>query len=263
MCIMDAPMAGPVFDVEDQADGISLAANRKRQDFQLGLVRGNRFANLKHVRAEDFVTAGAEMVGVIFHEADAALQPGAHHLHRADEGGGLPVTFRAEAVAVAHQTLDSQTGQLRQSVQIFKGGGEGFEVASFEEVAHPNFDARAITQGGMFVAAGLQGRRDLVFIEIGLDHFFDIGIAGFVDSLDQIADPVAVDIVPKLNLRLDLVAFGDGDIAHVVAEAGDLRALPVRPGGCDARPRSQLRLHIVILPVTNHHLAIESAGGCR
>src|SRR3712207_8066717 len=55
------------------------------------------------------------------------------------------------------------------------------------------------------------------------------GIARRIDLLDEIADPVAVDGVAEADLGGDLVALGHRDIAHIVAETGELRALEVVP----------------------------------
>ena len=41
-----------------------------------------------------------------------------------------------------------------------------------------------------------------------------------VDDRDQVVDAVGVDRDAEAQLGLDLVALGDGDVAHVVAEAG-------------------------------------------
>ena len=57
---------------------------------------------------------GLEMVGVVLHEGGAAGQARRHHLQRAQQHRGLPVAFAAEAVAVGHQPLHGEAGQLAQ-----------------------------------------------------------------------------------------------------------------------------------------------------
>ncbi len=54
--------------------------------------------------------------------------------------------------------------------------------------------------------------------------------------LDQIADAVAVDREAELDLRLDLVAVGHGDVAHVVAEPGDMQRVRLVPTARSPRP---------------------------
>ncbi len=59
-----------------------------------------------------------------------------------------------------------------------------------------------------------------------------------------------------MDLGLDLVALGDGHLAHVVAESGDLRASRIVPGTCGSCPDAQLLLHSLLLPVADDDLAI-------
>ena len=62
------------------------------------------------------------------------------------ERGGLPVAFGGEAVAVGHQPLRREAGQLRQAVQILKRRREALESALLEERAQAQFDARAVAE---------------------------------------------------------------------------------------------------------------------
>ena len=73
----------------------------------------------------------------------------------------------------------------------------------------------------------------------------------------EIADAVAVGREAELHFRRDLVAFGDGDLAHVVAEAAELRALPVVPGARRAHPGAEAVLDLRIGPVADDDLAGE------
>ena len=98
----------------------------------------------------------AQIIGVIFHEGSPALQTGSHHFHGAHQRGGFPIAFRAKAVAIRHQALDRQAGQLRQAVQVFEGGGKGFKTAFFKEGPHANFDAGSFPQGGALAAIRAQ-----------------------------------------------------------------------------------------------------------
>src|SRR5690349_21423966 len=86
----------------------------------------------------------------------------------------------------------------------------------------------------------------------------DIGIRHLVHEAYQIADAVAVHAVAQPQLRLDLIALSNGHFAHIVAEARDPHTLRVVPGAGRARPRAQAGLHIIILPVPNHHLALQA-----
>ena len=61
---------------------------------------------------------------------------------------------------------------------------------------------------------------------------------------DQVAQAVAVHRVAEANLGVDLVALGDGHLAHVVADAGDLGRLRVVPRGGGAAPVANSSLHV-------------------
>ena len=73
----------------------------------------------------------------------------------------------------------------------------------------------------------------------------------------QIADAVAVDREAEGDLRRHLVAFGHGDLAHVVAEARHLGALQVVPRPGHARPRADAVLHLAVAPVADDDLAAQ------
>ena len=71
-------------------------------------------------------------------------------------------------------------------------------------------------------SADAQLGRDVVEVLVLGDELVDHGLVDRVDDLDQVVDAVRVDRDAETQLRLDLVALGDRDVAHVVAEAGEL-----------------------------------------
>ena len=71
-----------------------------------------------------FSVPGRQVVGVVLHERRAAGQPGRHRLERAQQHRGLPVALAAEAVAVGHQPLHGEAGQLAQPAEVLEVGGE-------------------------------------------------------------------------------------------------------------------------------------------
>ena len=87
------------------------------------------------------------MIGVVLHERRTTREARSHHLHCPDQRRGLPVAFGTEAVAVCHQTLHRDSGQLLQAVQVLERVGECFEVAVFEKSTQAKFDARCVPQG--------------------------------------------------------------------------------------------------------------------
>ncbi len=226
----------PGMRVEDEPDRIGLAADRQRVDLEARPAAGDRLAHLEHVRPEDEVVAAlVEVVGVVLHERHAARQAVGHDLHRPDHGGGLPVALRTEAVAVAHQPLDGEAGQLGQPVQVLEGVGEGDEPAVGQERAQPELDARTVPQRVGAVAAGTERGDDVVLVEVGRDERVDLSVAGVVDGADEVADAIPVGREAQPADGLDLVAVGHRDVAHVLAEPGDAAAVPIVP--CPRRPR--------------------------
>ena len=94
-----------------------------------GFSEAMRRADFQHVRAEHERVRGIEVIGVVLHERGAAFEPVGHDFHDADERGGLPIAFPGETVAVFHQALHGEAGQLFHAVEVLEGGGERGEAA--------------------------------------------------------------------------------------------------------------------------------------
>ncbi len=62
-------------------------------------------------------------------------------------------------------------------------------------------------------------------------------------------------------MGLDLVAIGDGDLAHVLAKARDLEAFPVMPGARRPSPGPDALLDLRVTPVADDYLAFEAHPG--
>ena len=215
--------AGPGRRVEDEPDRVGPAADRQRVDLARRPVRGDRRADLEHVGAEDLGDRVAQVVGVVLHERRPARQAVAHHLEDPHERGGLPVALGAEAVAVGHQPLDADARQLLERAEVLERVGERAEAAVLEERPQAGLDPRGRPQLGVPVAgpAQRQARR-----RTRSSYCVDEPVDGRVrrprpTRSGEVAHAVAVDREPEPRLGLDLVAFGDRDLAHVVAEPGD------------------------------------------
>ena len=115
--------------IEDHAAGILLAADAERVDFDLRNLRSDGRADFQHVRAEHERVRGVEVIGIVLHEGSAAFEPVGHDFHDADERGRLPIALTGESVAVFHQPLHGEAGQLFHAVEIFESGGERGEAA--------------------------------------------------------------------------------------------------------------------------------------
>ena len=169
-------------------------------------------------------------------------QPGAHRLDRAQHHRGLPVALAAEPVAVGHQPLHGEPGQLAQAAEVLEVGGERPEPAVGRGTRAAPARSRAPYRSDSCRSPPAQLGRDAVGVVVLLDQLVDVRLGDRVDRGHQVVDAVGVDRDAEPQLGLDLVALGDRDVAHVVAEAGQpqradggrARGGP-RPGG-DPRP---------------------------
>ena len=205
-------------------------------DFQARRAGRDRRTHLEHVRAEDALGAGPVVVGVVLHERGAAGQPVRHDLQCPEQQRGLPVALAAEAVAVGHQALHRQPGQLAQTTEVLEIRGERAEAAVGEEHPKPGFDARAVAQRVMSLAAQQEFRGNGVGVEVFADQFVDGRLGNVIDHGDEVVDGVGVDRCAEVQFGVDLVAFGDRDTAHVVTEAGELEVPHGIPRGGDPSP---------------------------
>jgi hypothetical protein len=87
-----------------------------------------------------------QVIRVVLHERGAALEVGADDLHGAEERGGFPIALGAEAVAIGHQALHREPGQLTQTVEVFKRRREALESAVGEKRPQPELNAGAVAQ---------------------------------------------------------------------------------------------------------------------
>ena len=160
-----------------------------------------------------------------------------HHLHAAEQGRGLPVALAAEAEAVGHQPLHGEAGQLTQASEVLEVRGEGAEAALVQERAQAQLDAGAVAQGIVPIATRQQLGRDPVGVGVLGDQRVDVAVADLVHDGDEVVDAVGVDRDAEPELGLDLVALGDGDVAHVVAEPGQPQGAQLGAAHRGSRPR--------------------------
>ena len=162
--------------------------------------------------------------------------------------------FGAEAVAVGHEPLDGDAGQLAQPAEVFERVGEGAEPAFLEERAERHLDPCGVAQ---LVVAGAADAQRLAHVVRGFvlrDGAVDSVVGRAVHGGRQLVHAVAVDRKPEPRLGLDLVALGDRDLAHVVAEAGDPKALRFVPARRCPRPPAQASRDRRVIPVAHDRL---------
>ena len=90
------------------------------------------------------------------------------------------------------------------------------------------------------------------------DETVDLRVGNGCDRVCEDVHAVAVDGDAQPNLRLDLVALGDRDLAHVVAEAGDLERLRLVPARGRTRPDAHARRDVRVAPVTDDRLPAQT-----
>ena len=253
------PRAG--IRVEDQAHRVLAAADAERMDFQARARGRQARADLEHVGAEDDFLPGDQVVGVVLHQRGAAGQPRAHDLRGAHEHRRLPVALGAEPVAVGHQALHGESRQLAQGAQVLEARGERAEAARLEEGPQPEFDARAVAQRVVPLGAAAQFRRDVVALLVFLDQGVHVLLARGIHRVGEVVHAPGVDLHAELQFGFGLVALGDGDEAHVVAEPRELQVVGGRPAGGRARPGADLRRDRRVRGVADHGLARDPEPG--
>ena len=115
--------------------------------------------------------------------------PAAIDLERAQQRRGLPVALAAEPVAVGHQPLYGQAGQLAQAAEVLEVGGEGAEAAVGEECAQAEFDAGGVAQRVVPLPAGAQLGPTSYSVAVLLDEFGDVLVLHGVDAATRSLTP--------------------------------------------------------------------------
>ena len=116
----------------------------------------------------------------------------------------------------------------------------------------------AVAERFPLIAAAAKRRGHGVLLLVLSAEPVDFAVVGGVHVLDHVADPVTVNRVAKANLSGDFIAFGHGDLAHVIADAGDAGGEGVVSRGGGAGPDTHRLQNVVVLPVADDHLAGEA-----
>jgi hypothetical protein len=136
-------------------------------------------------------------------------------------------------------------------MQILKRIRKRTEAALFQKAAQPKLDLRRSANRVRTIVL----LRNRIGLAILLNQPVDLGIRDLAHASHQIANAISIDAVPKLRLRRNLIAFRNRNLAHVIAKARHLQILRLMPTRSSARPRSNLRNRLRILPVANDNLA--------
>ena len=238
--------------------GIALEAGNEGEQSDVRVTNNTFAANGKATlffNTTDVLIEGNTVTGTLDHWSGS--------LRGSNEGGRLPIPLTAEAVPVGHEPLRGDAGQLLEAVQVLERVGEADERPGFEERPQAQLDPGGVPQrlvpGGPLPQFG----RDRVLLGVLAAEAVDGRVARLVDVLDEVADGVRVDGVAELRLGRDLVAVGDGDEPHVVAEPGEVRPLAVVPGAGGPHPGADPALDLGVGPVADDDLAAEPQPGVQ
>ncbi len=239
---------GPGLCLEDQTGRVLPVPDAEGMHLDFRLLAGDGRADLQHVGAHVHAAGGVEVVGIVLHKGGAAVQVRRHGLHNPAQRGDLPVTLRAEPVALPHQVLRGEPGQLAKLLQVFKVGVERAELLLLHEFFKRDLFPRLIPDG--FDVFRIHGIESAVLVHLRVD--FSVGHA--VHQADDVFDAVSVNLPAELYLGFDLVALGDGHVAHVVADAQ--HAQPAAFIGADrgAHPSRHAPAEPPVFPPAGNHL---------
>ena len=200
---------------EDEAGGQGLAdADAEPVDLELRLRRRDHRADLEHVGLQDRRTRAGEVQGIVLEEGTAFREALAHEPDRAVERGGLPVPFRAEAVAFFHQALrrkarnlvEAHPGDLDVDIaQVVEIRREALRAAVDEQRAERQLRLRGVPDRlAAVVEEDLRG----IINRIVLGHErVHVGVLDLLEILQDIAERHIIDVVAQAHLRLDLVCL--------------------------------------------------------
>src|ERR1700733_6217496 len=214
-------------------------------------------AYLEHVGAEH-LSGTLEVISVILHEGRSTGETTAHHLDRAHESCGFPISFSAKAISVRHKTLHGDSGKLPKAMQVFESVCESVRPGLLEEVPQADLDPGRVLQGLTMATAFAQTFVDAIGLVVLSGELIHLGIRHLLNGIGEISHAVSIDGIAELDLSADLVAFRDRDTAHVVAKADDLQSLRIMPCTGSAEPCASLRLHLTILPEANNDLPFQT-----
>ena len=164
-----------------------------------GTGRGHAGADLQHVGAQRILVPGYQVIGIVLHKGGGAVAVFAHDLENGGHGGNLPVALAAIAVALRHQVLGGQAGQLLHAIEILEGVGEGHAALGVHHLLHGDLFPRLIANGLEIIGGKVVAL--LVDSHEGVDLFLSDGIHG----LHQLTHRPGVHLPAQLGLDFHLV----------------------------------------------------------
>ena len=215
------------------------------------------------MRFQNAFLAGNQVIGIVFHKGGTLCIrcSCSHDLHQSHHSRRLPVAFSAEAVALLHQSLDCQSGKLLQAAQHAEMGNDCLIVAVLQEPLKADLDSGLLRHMSLklFRISSLQ--KNVVFAVIFLNQRVHITLRHGIHIFHRIVHAVMIDLPAELDLGFHLVAFGYGNVVHVVADTADSDVGGFHHAHSRSHPASQLLLYGRAGPVAHNYLALDSHTG--
>jgi len=107
-------------------------------DLQRRFAVGDGRADFQHVRAEDLLVLRIEMICESSMNEVPPGRPMAMTFIARNSAAVFQSPSAPKAVAIGHEPLGGNAGQLRQPAQILKRGGEALEISGLQKRAQPS-----------------------------------------------------------------------------------------------------------------------------
>ena len=140
-------------------------------------------------------------------------------------------------------------------------GHDGLIVSVLQELLQTDLDPGLLRHMSSEFLRISSLQKDVVSAVIFLNQRVHIALRHGVHVFHRVVHAVMVDLPAELNLRFHLVAFGHGNVVHVVADAADSDVRGLHHADGRSHPASQRILHGGICPVAHDHLALDAHAG--
>ena len=104
-------------------------------------------------------------------------------------------------------------------------------------------------------------KQDLIFIIVLFHKRINICLADCLDCLCDLIDRICIYFPSELDLSLDLIALGNGYIAHVVCDTHNADVTALHDTDRGAHPGCDALLYLTIFPISYDDLALDAHSG--
>ena len=212
------------------------------------------------MRLQDPFLARYQIIGVILHERGSlrVLHTLCHDLHEAYHRRRLPVAFSCESIPLLHQPLDRKPRQLSKASKITEMCHDRLVVLRLQESLEPDLDSRLhryMLSEFLLISAF---QKYLILIIIFFDLRVNISFGNRLYFCRNFIHRICVDLPSELDLRLYLIALGNGNIPHIIRDPHDTDVAALDHADRRAHPGADLFLNVRILPVSHDDLPLHA-----